>query len=123
MKKLLILLLGAPVLAICIWVLPAYLVDRDLGISRLLSAGDPRFVTYHRFFLAIEPRMTRAEVEATMETFYPPGGERKAPTRVDDTADQLFLFMNPEHRKEPNCEGISIRFENGKVTGKGYSMD
>ena len=67
--------------------------------------------------------MSREEVEQLLKDHYPAGGKRQAPTRVTDDANELFLFMNPEHSKEPNGEGISIRFADGKVVGKSYSMD
>ena len=103
--------------------MPAYLVDKDFGLSRLLTVFDARFTNYHRLFLAIEPGMTRAEVEQVLELHYPEGGERKMPKRIEDTEQRLSLFMDPEHLREPNCEGIWIRFEGGVVTGKDYSMD
>jgi len=102
---------------------PAYRLDKDFAISRALTLMDPRFTNYHRLFLAIEPGMTREEVEETIDSHYPAHGERKRPTYWDDTPHHLGLFMNPEHHREPNCEGISIRFADNIVVGKGYSMD
>ncbi len=87
------------------------------------AGRDPRFANFHRLFVAIEPGMTRAEVGLTIDAHYPEGGERLRPTHWDNTPQHLGLFMNPEHLREPNCEGISIRFVDGKVVGKGYSMD
>ena len=104
-------------------VLPAYRLDKDFAISRALTWMDPRVTNYHRLFLAIEPGMTREEVERTIDRHYPEQGKRQRPTYWDDTPQHLGLFMNPEHLREPNCEGISIRFADGKVVGKGYSMD
>ena len=103
--------------------LPAYRLSKDFAISRALGCFDPRLANYHRLFIAIEPGMTRAEVELTIDAHCPEGGERMRPTHWSDTPQHLGLSMNPEHLREPNCEGISIRFEDGKVVGKGYAMD
>ena len=121
-KALLILILGLIALGYG-WVMPAYQIDKDLGTSRLLNGFDPRFATFQRFFIAIEPGMTRAEIEELMTQHYPADGKRLPPKRVTDSEVQLFLFMNPEHSKNPNCEGMSIHFKDGRVSGKGYSMD
>jgi hypothetical protein len=42
---------------------------------------------------------------------------------LHDTPDGLGFFMNPEASREPNCEGIFLRLEQGRVTKKTYSPD
>ena len=122
MKKLLIFI-GCLLVYGYVYILPAYRLSKDFAISRALGWSDPRFANFHRLFVAIEPGMTRAEVELTIDAHYPEHGKRLRPTHWDDTPQHLGLFMNPEHLREPNCEGISIRFADGKVVGIGYSMD
>ncbi len=84
---------------------------------------DARFRTYKRFYHDIEIGMTREQVLAAMDRFYPASGLRKRPSIMEDTPDRLGFFMNPETSREPNCEGIFLTLENDKVTKKTYSPD
>jgi hypothetical protein len=84
---------------------------------------DARHRTYQSFYDAIETGMTRFEVLARLDEYYPADGARKRPRITKDTTDELGLFMNPEHSYEPNCEGIFLDFADGKVTRKRYSRD
>jgi hypothetical protein len=84
---------------------------------------DGRFRAYKRFYSDIQVGMTREQVLATMELFYPTDGPRKRPTIMNDTPEALGFFMNPESSREPNCEGIFLTLENGRVTKKDYSRD
>lgn len=84
---------------------------------------DARFRTYKRFYRDIQVGMTREQVLAALEKHYPPDGPRKRPTLVTDSPSSLGFFMNPETSREPNCEGIFLTFEDGRVTRMGYSPD
>lgn len=84
---------------------------------------DGRFRTYKKFYGDIQVGMTREQVLAAMEKRYPANGPRKRPTILNDTPVGLGFFMNPETSREPNCEGIFLTLEAGRVTKKVYSAD
>jgi hypothetical protein len=84
---------------------------------------DGRLRTYKRFYGDIHVGMTREQVLAAMEVRYPTNGPRKRPKIMNDTPDSLGFFMNPETSREPNCEGIFLTLEAGRVTFKVYSAD
>lgn len=84
---------------------------------------DARFRTYKAFYGDIEVGMTREEVLAAMECRYPAAGPRQRPEIMDDTPMRLGFFMNPETSREPNCEGIFLTLQGGRVVSKGYSAD
>ncbi|RYD75028.1 MAG: hypothetical protein EOP84_18945 [Verrucomicrobiaceae bacterium] len=84
---------------------------------------DGRFRTYKAFYRDIQIGMPREQVLAAMEQRYPADGPRKRPKIMDDTPTSLGFFMNPETSREPNCEGIFLTFEGGRVTKVVYSRD
>jgi hypothetical protein len=84
---------------------------------------DGRYRTYKGFYRDIQIGMTRDEVFAVLDRRYPKAGARQRPKVMDDTPDSLGFFMNPETSREPNCEGIFLKLENGKVKSKDYSPD
>jgi len=84
---------------------------------------DGRFRTYKRFYQDIKVGMTRDQVLAAMELRYPTNGPRKRPTIMRDTPEGLGFFMSPEASREPNCEGIFLTLEAGRVTKMVYSAD
>ena len=84
---------------------------------------DGRFRTYKAFHRDIQVGMTREQVLAAMERRYPANGPRKRPLIMDDTPTSLGFFMNPETSREPNCEGIFLALEGGRVTQIVYSPD
>lgn len=84
---------------------------------------DGRFRTYKRFYGDIQIGMSREQVLAAMEQRYPADGSRKRPKILNDTPDGLGFFMNPETSREPNCEGIFLTLEAGRVTKIVYSAD
>jgi hypothetical protein len=84
---------------------------------------DGRFRTYKRFYRDIQVGMTREQVLAAMERRYPSDGPRKRPKIMDGTREGLGFFMNPETSREPNCEGIFLTLEAGRVTKIVYSAD
>ena len=84
---------------------------------------DGRFRTYKAFYRDIQLGMTREQVFAALEHRYPKGGPRQRPKVMQDQPDNLGFFMNPETSPEPNCEGIFVTLEHGRVTRKEYSAD
>ena len=42
---------------------------------------------------------------------------------MNNAADDVGYFMNPEKSTEPNCEGIFLTLEAGSVTKMWYSAD
>jgi hypothetical protein len=84
---------------------------------------DGRFRTYKAFYRDIRIGMTREQVLAAMELRYPADGPRKRPKIMDDTSARLGFFMDPETSREPNCEGIFLTLERGRVTEMVYSPD
>jgi len=85
--------------------------------------NDARFRTYKRFYRDIEVGMTRADVEQLITKHYPHGGKRGTPITNHDSEDYLYYWMDPEGTREPNCEGISIQFQDGKIVKKDYIPD
>src|SRR5438309_9213392 len=65
---------------------------------------DGRFRTYKAFYRDIQIGMTRDEVFVALDRRYPKSGRRQRPKVMDDTANSLGFFMNPETSREPNCE-------------------
>ena len=84
---------------------------------------DGRFRTYKAFYQDIQVDMTRDEVFAALDRHYPKSGPRQRSKTLDDTAQALNFFMNPETSREPNCEGIFLTLTNGHVVKKEYSRD
>jgi hypothetical protein len=84
---------------------------------------DGRFRTYKAFYRDIQAGMTREQVLANLERRYPKIGPRKRPKVMEDQADRLGFFMDPESSREPNCEGIFLKLEAGRVVSKNYSPD
>ena len=84
---------------------------------------DGRFRTYKSFYRDIQVGMTREQVLAAMEQRYPAIGSRTRPKILNDTPEGLGFFMNPETSREPNCEGIFLTLEAGRVTKIVYSAD
>jgi hypothetical protein len=84
---------------------------------------DGRYRTYKAFYGDIKVGMTRDQVIAAMQGRYPQNGKRQRPKIMDDEADRLGFFMNPETSREPNCEGIFLGLTNGCVVSKTYSPD
>lgn len=84
---------------------------------------DGRFSTYKQFYSDIQVGMSREQVLSAMEQRYPAGGPRLRPKITEDTPARLGFFMNPETSREPNCEGIFLALEAGKVTRISYSAD
>lgn len=84
---------------------------------------DARFRTYKAFYRDIEIGMKREDLDALLERRYPAGGERQRPKLMNNAADAVGYFMNPEESTEPNCEGIFLKLKDGRVTEKQYSAD
>jgi hypothetical protein len=84
---------------------------------------DGRFRAYKHLYREIQVGMTRDQVMAILDQVYPADGARKRPTIMTDTPTFLGFFMNPETSREPNCEGIFLTLDHGKVAKKVYSPD
>lgn len=84
---------------------------------------DGRFKTYKEFYRDIQIGMTKEEVFAALDRRYPKAGPRQRPKMIDETPESLGFFMNPETSREPNCEGIFLTLEKGRVVRKDYSRD
>ncbi len=84
---------------------------------------DARFRAYRSFYRGIEAGMSREQVFGLRDTLYPRGGDRMRPTVAEDSARQLWFFMDPEDSAEPNCEGIFLSMSGGRVREKSYSPD
>jgi len=84
---------------------------------------DGRFRTYKQFYESIQVGDSKSEVMNKINLHYPEGGKRQSPTVWENTKQSLGFFMNPEKWKEPNCEGILLTLEDGKVVTKEYSKD
>ena len=84
---------------------------------------DARYRSYKTFFADIQLGMTREEVMAVQDRLYPADGPRKKPSIILEDERSLTFFMHPEHATEPNCEGIFLAFENGRLKSKTYSPD
>ena len=67
--------------------------------------------------------MDREQVLATVEKHHPPGGPRLRPKIIMDEAAELGFLMTAETYRDPNAEGISVDFADGRVTRKFYSRD
>jgi hypothetical protein len=85
--------------------------------------SDGRFWTYKAFYRDIQTGMTRDEVFAALDRRYPKLGARQPPMVMGDQPMSLSFFMNPETSSEPNCEGIFLTLDKGRVTRKVYSPD
>ena len=84
---------------------------------------DSRFRTYKGFYRDIQVGMTREQVLAALARRYPKTGTRQPPRLMQDETNSLGFFMNPETFREPNCEGIFLKLEAGRVASKVYSAD
>lgn len=112
-KRVLLILLAL------VLIVPAVLV----GVALKPELADGRFRTYKQFYRDIQVGMTREQVMQLIVYHYPSDGKRSSPTVLKDTETQLYFFMNPEKRTQPNCEGIFLTMQEGKVVEKEYSPD
>ena len=84
---------------------------------------DGRFKTYKQLYKSIQVGDSKSEVMSKINLHYPKEGKRQPPTIWEDTEQSLSMFMAPEKWAEPNCEGIFLTLEDGKVVEKKYSKD
>lgn len=109
--------------AIVIFTVIALLPVGSVFVALSPWLGDSRFQTYREFYLDVKDGMNREQVFAVMARHYPPDGPRMRPKIMEDTAQRLGFFMNPESSREPNCEGIFLALEGNRVVRKEYSAD
>ena len=84
---------------------------------------DARIGTYKALYADIEPGMNREDVLRLVDVHYPPTSSRQRPILFADEPDALGFFMNDEGRSGPDCEGILLDVDAGRVTRKRYSRD
>lgn len=84
---------------------------------------DGRYRTYKAFYGDIREGMTREEVLSLVDRLYPPSGPRQRPKITEDTPERLGFFMTAEASFEPNCEGIFLTLQGGRVSRKQYVRD
>lgn len=73
---------------------------------------------YRRFFHAIEPHMTEAEVLTLLEQEFPDGFRFPRPVRGDSTQRHMHFYLN-----SGSAEAITVKLGDGRVSSKGYSRD
>lgn len=110
------LLLGFVAIVLC---LPAIYVY--LGFHPELV--DERIRVYKAFYGDVRVGMTREEVLSLLGRDYPTTGPRQRPKIVEEAPDHISFCMSPETKRDPNCEGISVAFQEGHVVRKRYVRD
>lgn len=86
----------------------------------LINARVREFKRLHR---DITIGMHRSEVMTVIEKHYPPKGTRPTPRIVENSDTRLGFLMDQEKPSDPNCEGIFLQMQDGKVVAKSYSAD
>ena len=94
-----------------------------LFIGRNPWLVDARYRTFQLFYWNIRMDMSRQEVIAEMQNWYPPDEPRMAPKIEEDSADKLEFKMNPESNTLKDHEGIVLKMQEGRVIGKSYEAD
>ena len=84
---------------------------------------DARYRTFQLFYWNIRMDMSRQEVIAEMQNWYPADQPRMAPKIKEDSADKLEFEMNPESETKMDHEGIVLQMQGGHVIGKSYETD
>ncbi|KAA3614233.1 MAG: hypothetical protein DWQ01_00590 [Planctomycetota bacterium] len=84
---------------------------------------DGRYRTFKAFYRDLKVGMNRSEVEQLIDRYYSLDSGRLRPTVMKDIGFELGFFMNPEDASRPNCEGIFLSFQEGRVTRKHDSRD
>ena len=79
---------------------------------------DARYRSYKGFYAGLQLGMTRAEVMDLQAKIYPEGGPRQKPRIFMEDEKTLTFFMHPEDAAQPDCEGILLVFENGRLKSK-----
>ena len=83
---------------------------------------DARFRAYKSFYKDIQIGMTHDDVMLVLRKHYPDTGPRLRPELTASTTNFWFV-MNPEKFQEPNCEGILLHLNEGRVISKKYMPD
>lgn len=84
---------------------------------------DARLRTFKAFYHDIHEGMTRDEINSLLVRHYPKQGARHVPRILEDTSGRLGFLMNPEISSGPDCEGIFLTVNDGRVTAKKYVED
>jgi hypothetical protein len=77
---------------------------------------------YKRFFAAIQPGMTEAEVLQILNHQFPASGPFPVPVRSDFTTNEISFALNPKESAW-NAEAVVIHLDNGRVLSKEYWRD
>jgi len=77
---------------------------------------------YKRFFAAIRPGMTEAEVLQSLQAEFPAGGHFPVPMQSRSKENQLTFNLDPKESAW-NAEAIVVVFEKGQVVSKQYWRD
>ena len=84
---------------------------------------DARYRTFQLFYWNIRMDMSRQEVIAEMQNWYPADQPRMAPKIKEDSVNKLEFEMNPESETKMDHEGIVLQMQGGHVIGKSYETD
>ncbi len=136
-QAILIGMISGGIIGICAWrssrlLLRLFLFIASLSIlapSAIALVGknpwlvDSRFRIYQFFYWNIRIGMSREEVFAEMNNWYPKVESHKPPTTALDTAYQLKFYMTQENPGEPQHEAILLKMLDGRVIGKEYIAD
>ena len=76
-----------------------------------------------RLLCRMRGKSSHDEVLAVLTRCCPSDGPRLKPTLHEDTPNGMCFFMNAEGASPPNCEGIILQMNQGKVVAKRYSAD
>lgn len=112
---------------------PSWLITKKKRIVRLFAVMSlllvalpfvphTRVKAYAMFYTGIHPGMTRADVLARLDDYYPDRAQTGVPTIREDSTDKLMLTLGGDNSAY-NAELIDIRFTEGRVRTKSYSPD
>jgi hypothetical protein len=77
---------------------------------------------YKRFFTAIQPGMTEAEMLQILHREFPSSGPFPVPVRSDFRENEISFALDP-NESEWNAEAIVVHFDHGRVVRKKYWRD
>jgi hypothetical protein len=78
--------------------------------------------SYGQFYAGVKPGMTRADVLARLDDYYPDRSKTRIPTVRGNNAGILSLSLGDDYMPY-NAEWIVIRFTGGVVSSTSYSPD
>lgn len=84
---------------------------------------DPQLRTFRFFYWDLGNGMNRAEVDATVEKWYPPEERANAPRVFVDNAHTLEFVLTPRITGRATHERVVLKMEAGLIVGKEYLSD